>query len=363
MTKTITIAMLLTALTSAGCKKKGGGGSAAAKGRELPESVMEWTPPGAQKALEGAWKARMTLAANMGGSHSMAGDPVALDIKAETATAFDGKTEVQMSWVIESPCTARFDEALTEGSMKGGTAYHEVQFVLKDGKALLGDGGVGFKKGNAWVFCVGGMDSDGIYIQEDKAKPCTRWGEKFGKWEQSEGVCKWDTADGKERLTVGTGDWATKLYVEGDLLMTEQFQEATKLYEKVGDFATAKQAVVAKNKADDPGERAKASGGKVGDKSTVLGLIATYAADKSLKGQTVELTAEFLNSNHSWSGDKHFYNAIVVDNKDTTKLTLACHTKEEVTGFTQFDKVVVKGTIDESFDKPSLKDCTITKAP
>ena len=361
MTKTITIAMLLTVLTAGGCKK-GGGGSAAAKGRELPESVMEWTPAGAQQALQGAWKARMTLAANMGGTHSMAGDPVALDIKADTATAFDGKKEHVLKWVVESPCTVRLDEELTEGSMKGGTAYHEIMFVLKDGKALLGDGGVGFKKGNAWVFCTSGMDSGGVYIQEDKSKPCTHWGEKFGTWEQKEGVCKWDTADGKERLTVGTGDWATKLYVEGDLLMTEQFKDAAKLYEKVGDFAAAKQAVIEKNKADDPGEQAKAAGGKVGDKSTVVGLIATYAADKSLKGQTIELTAEFLNSNHSWSGDKHYYNAIVVDNKDSTALTLTCDTKEEVTGFTQFDKVVVKGTLDESFDKPSLKDCTITKA-
>ena len=104
MNKTITIAMLLTALTAAGCKKKGGGGSAA-KGRELPDSVMEWTPAGADAALQGAWKARMTLASNMGGSHSMAGDPIALDIKAETATAFDGKLEKQLSWVVESPCT------------------------------------------------------------------------------------------------------------------------------------------------------------------------------------------------------------------------------------------------------------------
>jgi hypothetical protein len=145
-------------------------------------------------------------------------------------------------------------------------------------------------------------------------------------------------------------------------LISEQFTDATKLYEKVASFAAAKQAVVEKNQADDPGEQAKAAGGKVGDKSTVVGLIATYAADKSIKGQTIELTAEFLNSNHSWSGDKHYYNAIVVDNKDSTKLTLSCDTKEEVIGFTQYDKVVVKGTIDESFDKPSLKDCTIAKA-
>lgn len=363
MNKMITMAMLLTAVTAGGCKKKGGGDSAAAKGRELPDSVMQWTPAGAEQAFVGAWKARMTLASNMGGSHSMAGDPIALDIKAETATAFDGKVEKQLSWVIESPCTARFDEELTEGSMKGGTAYHELMFVLKDGKALLGDGGAGFKKGNAWVFCTGGMDSGGVYIQEDKTKPCTHWGEKFGKWEQTEGQCKWEMADGKERLTVGTGDWATKLYVEGDLVMSEQFQDAAKLYEKVSDFATAKKAVVDKNKADDPGEQAKAAGGKVGDKSTVVGLIATYAADKSIKGQVVELTAEFLNSNHSWSGDKHYYNGIVVDNKDSTSFTLSCDTKEEVTGFTQFDKVVVKGTIDESFNKPALKDCTITKAP
>jgi hypothetical protein len=358
MNKTIALALMVVVF---GCKKDGKSSGKGAAAAGLPESVTAAIPTGAAAAFNGAWKGRMTLTSALGGSHSMAGDPAAFDIKGDAITVFDGKADHAMPFEIESPCTIRIDEEITEGSMKGGTSFHTIQYVIKDGKALLGDGGVGFRKGKSAVFCTTGMDG-GVYTLDDKGL-CTHWKDKFGKWDSTEGICTWSSEEGKDVLTVGSGNWSTKLIADGDALMSDQFKDETKLYEKTADFAAAKAAVTAKLKADDPGEQAKAAGGKPGDMTTIVGLIATYAADKSLKGKPLEITAQYLNSNSSSSGDQHSYNAILVDSKDSTSFSLTCETKAEVTGFTQYDKVIAKGTIDESFNKPSLKDCTITKAP
>lgn len=360
MNKTLAIALMTLAL---GCskKKEGAAGSATetAEGGGLPDTVTAWMPKGAAEAWAGAWKGRMTL--EMGGTHSMAGDPAAFDIKGDKAIVFDGKKDHELGFVLESPCTARFDQAITEGSMKGGTSYHTIQYVVKDGKAVLGDGGVGYRKGKAALVCTTGMDG-GVYVLDDKGA-CTHWKQKFGKWDDTKSDCAWSTKDGKEMLTIGTGDWATKVYAEGDFLFAEQFKDETKLYEKAADFAAAKTAVTTQVKADDPAEQAKAAGGKVGDTSTIVNLYASYFADKSLKGKPLEITALYLNSNESSSGDQHFYSAELVDTKDSMKFTLHCETKAAVGPFTQYDKVVAKGTIDEDFGKPSLKDCSVTKAP
>ena len=105
-----------------------------------------------------------------------------------------------------------------------------------------------------------------------------------------------------------------------------------------------------------------AAGGVVGDTSTVAGLQASYAADKSLKGKAVEVTGYYLNNNTMTSNGETSYNAVITNKENDMALTLACELKAEPKGFKQWDKVTVKGTVDESFDKPDLQDCTIAKA-
>ena len=372
MKRTMAIALMILAV---GCSKKKEGDAAkgeapkaadkpAETGAELPESVMAWMPKGAAEAWQGAWNGRLTL--EMGGTHSMAGDPAAIEIKGDKATVFDGKKETQLGFVVESPCTVRFDQALTEGSMKGGTAYHHKQFAMKDGKLLVGEGAAGYRKGKTAIVCTTGSQG-GIYVVPE-AGDCQVWEKKFDKWESKKDTCAWSQADGKDVLTLGTGDWASKVTADGDVLADDQFMQFVKegLHEKAADYAAAKEWVTAKVKADDPGEQAKAAGGKVGDTSTIVSLNASYAADKSLKGKPLEIKAQFLNASSSTSSSggttTNFYSAQLVDSKDQTKFTLSCETKEEVKGFKQFDKVIAKGTIGDSFGKPSLEDCTLTKA-
>ncbi len=360
----------LCAATCAACSKKtetsggsGGGGTAGPSGESasLPAEVAAWMPKGANEAWQGAWASRLTL--RMSGTMSMAGDPAAIEIKGDKARVFDGKTDHELGFAIDSPCTVVFKQAITEGSMKGGSSMHSKQFLLKDGKVVAGDGAVGYRKGKAAIACMSGRDK--LATLDDKGT-CQTWSTMFEKWEAKPTTCTWTTVDGKEVLTIGTGDWSTKLVAEGDLLQSDQFSDAVKqgLHVQAKSYDEAKASVSAKVKENDPGEQAKAAGGKVGDKSTIVGLAATYAADKaSLDGKSLELTAQFFSSSSSTSNGVTNYAVTLVDSKDSSKFTLTCYTKQEAKGFKQYDKVTAKGTVKESFSRPSLEDCTVAKAP
>ena len=180
------IAFGIAALSLAGCGKKdgdGGGGGGGAKDK-TPEAFAAWMPKDAAKLWEGAWATRMSSLMNVKtkkGYTSMAGDPVAVEVKGDKATVWDGETEQSMGFQVYSPCVARFTEALTEGSMKGGFAYHDQMFVIRNGAIAVGSGGAGFRRGKAAVVCAEGM-SGGVTILDDKGT-CTSWGKKFGDWE------------------------------------------------------------------------------------------------------------------------------------------------------------------------------------
>ena len=360
--KRVLMAGLATALIG-GCgnkKKSEGGGTG---GATAPAAFKAWTPAGAAKAWEGAWSSRLTL--KMGGVTSMAGDPAALEIKGDQATAFDGAKEHQLGFEIAAPCVARFSQPLTEGNLKGGTAYHEMRFLLEGDKLLVGSGAAGYRKGKAAVVCSEGMKG-GVHILDDQGA-CATWDKKFGDWERTPTTCTWSQQDGNDVLTIGTGDWAPVVVARGDLLESDQFRQFVRegYHQPAADYAAAKAAVSAQLKADDPGEKAKAAGGKVGETDTVVSLQASYGADKSLKGKPLEITARYLNSNSATGGGQTTHNVILVDSKEqyqASKLTLTCHTREAVTGLTQYDRVIAKGTIDEGFGTAELRDCTVTKA-
>ena len=362
----------MCAAIGAGCSKKtepsggsagsgGGGGDKAGAAAGMPAEIAAWMPKGANEAWQGAWASRLTLRTS--GTISMAGDPAAIEIKGDKARVFDGKTEQELGFVIDSPCSASFKQAITEGSMKGGTSSHSKQFLLKDGKLLAGEGAVGYRKGKAAIVCMSGMDK--LVTLDDKGA-CKSWNMMFDEWKSKDTTCTWSTVDGKDLLTVGTGDWSSKLVADGDLLQNEQFSDFVKqgLHVQAKSFDEAKATVSGAVKANDPGEQAKTAGGKVGDTSTIVSLGATYAADKaSLEGKPLELTAQYFSSSSSTSNGKTNYSISLVDSKDATKFTLTCYTQEEVKGYKQYDKMTVKGTIKESFNRPSLEPCTVVKAP
>ena len=64
------------------------------------------------------------------------------------------------------------------------------------------------------------------------------------------------------------------------------------------------------------------------------------------------------------SNDKTEYTISLTDKVSESNLTLSCRlgATKPPEGLKKGDKVKAKGTVDESFDKPELKDCTIAKA-
>jgi hypothetical protein len=292
----------------------------------------------------------------------MAGDPVALEVKGNKATATDGTVEAAMDFSIKSPCEARFSESITEGSMKGGKSHHDMMFVVQNGALVVGSGAGGYRKGKAAIVCSEGMDGGVTIVGEDGK--CVTWSNKFDKYEKKDNTCAWSQDGGKDILTVGTGDWASKLEADGDVLMSSQFKELTKYTKKAKDYADAKAQLQGEVDAKNPSKQAEKAGGVVGKTDTVLSLIATWGGDKSLKGKPFEITAQYLNSNSMTSNGAKTYNVILTDKVGgDSSLTLSCDlgAKEPPKDLKQGDKVKAKGTVDESFDKPSLKDCTIEK--
>lgn len=358
----IAVGMAFAALAS-GCKKKTTGDSGDTSNG--PSAFTAWMPKDAAKLWDGAWFTRMHLQSNKKTYTSMAGDPVALEIKAGKATVNGGDKDQELGFALESPCAARFSEAITEGSMKGGTSYVTMIFVVENGALVVGSGAAGYRKGKAALVCSEGSNG-GVHIVDDKGG-CVTWDKKFREWESKPNTCAWSQKDGKDVLTIGTGDWNTVVSAEGDVLKSDQFRDWVKggYHAKANDFADAKAKVAAKLKADDPGEQAKAKGGVAGKTDTVLSLIATLSSDPSLKGKSVELTALYLNSNSSTSNGKTTHNIMLVDGKDQSDMAIACDLGETAPpeGLVQYDKVTVKGTVGESFGKPELEGCTAAKAP
>jgi hypothetical protein len=348
---------------AAGCKKKeattGGGGSAGAVSG-MPKEIAAWMPKGAAEAWQGAWNSRLTLYQGGGGTMSLAGNPAAIEIKGDKATVWDGKAEHQLEFAVDSPCTVAFKYEITEGGMKGGIATVRKDYVLgADGKLVVGDGAVGYRKGKAAVACT----VDGVHTLDDKGT-CLVWKDRFGKLESAPATCTWSSDGGKDLLTIGTGDWSSKLYAEGDVLQSEQFARYVEegYHARAKDYAEAKAAVTAKVKEKDPVEIAKKEGGKVGETSTVASLNATFGSDRaSVEGKEVEVTTLFMNNTTSTSNTGTTHISTLKDSKDS-KLSLSCYTKDAVS-LTQWDKVVAKGKVKESFGEAGLEDCTVTKAP
>jgi hypothetical protein len=360
MTMNYWIAIALVAAACGGKKEEGkategGGGEKDKPASGADAEFAAWAPKGAAEAWNGAWSSRLTWGGKKG-SMSMAGNPVAMQIAGGKAKLFDGTKEAELDFEIDSPCSVAFKE-----KVDGGTQSFSKTFLVRDGALQSGDGAVGYRKGKTAVVCTSGMD--GVYVVDEKG--CKAWRRKFGKELESEAKkCAWSTADGKELLTLGEGDWSTKVYADGDYLVSDQFKDAAKLHTKAASYDEAKAAVTAIVKEKDPGEIAKKAGGVVGKTDTVASLAATYASDpKSLDGKPLEITALHFSTSTMTSNGKKSHIVSLVDSKEQTKVTLSCHMKEDPPeGIKQYDKLTAKGTVKESFGTASLEDCTLATA-
>jgi hypothetical protein len=355
--------LMFAALIAAGCGGKkddgGGGGGTTDNGKDpaasgLPAELSGWMPANAKDAWQGAWSTRMTLRETK--TMSMAGLPAALEVSGDKAKGFDGKDEHQLGFAVASPCTASFTQQIGGGA----TASHTKTFLIRDGKLQVGEGAAGYRKGKTAIVCTPGMD--GIFVVDDKG--CVAWSKRFDKWDSKPSECAWSSDGGKDMLSLGKGDWARKVVAEGDVLVSDQFVEETKLTTKAGSYDEAKADVIAKVKEKDPGEQAKAAGGEVGKTDTVASLAATYAADSaSLDGKPLEITALYFSSGSMTSNGKTTRSLTLIDSKEQNKITLSCYLAGEIpAGLKQYDKVTVKGTVKESFGTAALEDCVAEKA-
>jgi hypothetical protein len=227
-------------LSLGGCDRKGRD----RVGPRQPAAFGGWMSSGATKAWQGTWSSRLTL--TLSGATSDAGDPVALDIHDGTAIAFDGQREHTLRFSVVAPCAVQFAQPIkVEGSINGGTAYHGAQFVIDGDQLLVGRGAAGYRKGKTAVVCSEGRDA-GVHILDENGV-CTTYQDWFDRWESKPQTCTWSRRDGKDVLTIGTGEWAPEVVARGDVLESEQFSDyvAEGYYRRTTDFASAKAAVVA----------------------------------------------------------------------------------------------------------------------
>jgi hypothetical protein len=362
MSTKLTIAITMATLAFAGCKKEGesaGGASAKTSEGAQPEAFAAWVPKEAPALWQGAWQGRISLQGTKKKTTTLAGDKVAIEIKNDTAMVSDGETDFQMKFELHAPCIANF----IQGNMKDGRYTYGMMFVVEGGVLKVSSGAAGYRKGKTALVCSEGMEG-GVTLVDDKG--CATWKVDFmdKTWVSKPTTCAWSQQDGKDMLTIGTGDWATKVIAEGDVLKSEQFARNEKLHSKATDFATAKTAVSAEAKKDDPIEQAKLAGGVAGKTDTIASLHVSLGADESLKGKQVEVTGVLKQLGTMKANGEESQQFVLkdVDSKDD-KIDMFCSGKTPpYEGAKAGDKVIAKGTVDKSFGKAELEDCSITLA-
>lgn len=234
--------LLLGVALLAACDRKGAENNLSTK---RPPTFDAWMPAGAVPAWQGAWISRLTL--SLTASDAPSDDPVALDIRGDAATAFDGARDHKLRFGVIAPCAVQFAQPIrVEGSTNGGTAYHGAQFVIDGGTLRVGRGAAGYRKGKTAIVCSEGRNA-GVHIL-DAAGVCTTWQDWFDRWESKPTTCTWSRRDGHDVLTIGSGEWAPELVARGDILESEQFRDYVNdgYYRRATDFGAAKAEVVAR---------------------------------------------------------------------------------------------------------------------
>jgi hypothetical protein len=332
-----------------------------------PAEVMAWLPKDASQAWQGAWLTKLAL--RDGKTSSFTGTYVALEITGDKARAWDASTQREhtLGVQLDKPCAITF----TESDGQGGTSYFHKRFVIEHGTVLAGGGGTGYRKGKAAIVCM----NDDVFLLDDKGT-CKQWVENFGKWEVKDAKCAW-TQDqptwagfektlSKDTLNLRDADMSDQLVARGDILTNIHFRDALtdKDHHREQDYESAKAAARKRFQETDPLERAKTAGGKVGETSTIISVHATFISDKAaLKGKPIEVTGRFASVKQTDQDGKPEWQVSVVDAADlkAKDWELVCRSPKPVTGFKPGDKLTVKGTVGEWWDRPAVVGCAVRR--
>lgn len=183
-----------------------------------PAAFKAWDLAARAKAWQGAWVV----------DHG--GPALAIEVKGDQVTQWDGKAEKHLTFAVESPCSATFAEHKPDGSTETITT----SYTLKAGKVVTGLGDAGSRNGKTAVACV----SNKILVLDDTGK-CVAW-ESFMGWKSEPAECGFSQKDGKEVFTAKVHGSDSTLQIDGDALMSEQL--AGRSAPSFPDFAAAKAA-------------------------------------------------------------------------------------------------------------------------
>ncbi|HTJ40885.1 MAG TPA: hypothetical protein VL463_02280 [Kofleriaceae bacterium] len=273
--------------------------------------------PARRKAIEGAWIVRDGDTTGFSSDYSQ---PLAISIEGDKAQLWNGRAMQTAHVKFDSPCAF----ALMKPDPNGGESGSIYTFAVHDGTAELLEGDGGEREGDRALVCA----DHGVYLL-DAAGDCSRFESFFGTSKPSKcGFRK--EKDGKEvffydgdpdfkdheNKTLPVDGWRIGESIDPDV-------KNGALFHRYKSFDEAR-AVVDKDAHDnDPLLIAQAAGGKVGDTTTVPGLVATFANDRDkLEDQVVKVTGVVV-----VAGD-HGVVIAAVDHRD--RPTLQCDLGGEV---------------------------------
>jgi hypothetical protein len=310
--------------------------------------------PARRKAIEGAWVVQDGDARGFSSDYMQ---PLAISIEGEKAQLWNGRAMATAHVKFESPCAF----ALMKPDPEGGESGSIYTFAVHDGAAELLDGDGGEREGDRALVCA----DHGVYLL-DAAGDCSRFESFFGTSKPSKcGFRK--EADGKEVFFYDGDpqfpDHETKtLPVDGWRIGGTIDPEVKNgaLFRRYKSCDEARAAVDKDARENDPLLIAQAAGGKVGDTSTVPGLVATFADDRDkLEDKVVEVTGVVVVAGS---------NGIVIAGADhRDRPTVECELGGDP-GLREVAVVTVEGTVrgggDDQwtlrpFSVPSLADCKI----
>lgn len=194
-----------------------GADKTAAPAKAAGPDFSSWDQAGKANAWQGSWLAKEN------------GTIQAWTIAGDKVQTWDGTEEKSFTLVVDAPCHAGFKN-------DKGMVFPR-NFTSVDGKLRFG--AAGYRRGAEAIFCD---DSGDIYVL-DAASKCSLWKEKFGDWEQTDGVCEIKkNADDVEVFSHGDPN-SGEFVIEGDSILPRS-SFPTEPVE--GDFAAAKAARDAK---------------------------------------------------------------------------------------------------------------------
>lgn len=313
--------------------------------------------PARKKAIDGAWVVRDGDAAGFSSDYRQ---PLAIAIDGDKAQLWDGRTLQTARVTLDSPCAF----ALMKPDPHGGESGSIYTFVVHDGAAQILDDDGGERVGDKALVCA----DHGVYLL-DAGGDCSRFETFFGTSRPSR--CGFRTDAGKEVFFFDGDpdfpDHANKtLPVDGWRIGEGPDPDVKNgaIFHRYASFEDARAAVDADARANDPLIIAQQAGGKIGDTSTVPGLVATYATSREpLDDKVVTVTGVVV-----VAGDRGIALA-AVDHRD--RPTIECELGDGAGEAPREGAIVqVKGTLEPGspdwtlrpFAVPELRDCTIVVA-